>query len=48
VRSEDQPEAANSAVFGTFDDCGVEIGRLFLKISLKSGAYGRILEQDEW
>jgi hypothetical protein len=46
VRPEDQPKATNSAFSGTFGNCGGGIGRFFLKILLKSGTYGRVMEQD--
>jgi hypothetical protein len=48
MRSEDQPEAANSTFSGAFGVYGGEIGRFFWKVLLKSGAYGRIAGQNEW
>jgi hypothetical protein len=46
VRPKNQPEAANSVFFGTFEDCEGGIGRVFLKILLKSSVYERVAGQD--
>jgi hypothetical protein len=46
MRPEDRSAAAQSALFGTFRDCAAEIRRFFLKILLKSGAYGGKAGQD--
>jgi hypothetical protein len=46
VRPENQPAATNSAFSGTFGKHDGGVGRLFLKILLKSGTYERITGQN--
>jgi hypothetical protein len=46
MRPEDRSATAQSALLGAFRDYAAEIRLFFLKILLKSGTYGRVMEHD--